>query len=147
MNNIIKIERILLSSNEYNESLKLREQILRIPLGLTISAKQIKNEKTSNHYHFIAKQDNHVVAALTMKVNANSIQTCQIATDKNYREKGFGKKILNFGEKYLSSFYKKEFVVFSRLSALKFYIKCDYIFKNEKIYLINDVEHRLLKKP
>jgi len=141
------IEKVDFTSDEYLESLKLREEILRKPIGLKISKEQLDNEKNNNHYHFIAKQSKKVISALTMKINPNSIQTCQIATDENYRGNGIGEKLLYFGEEYILSFIKKkEFVVFSRLTSLSFYKNCSYEFKNDRIYIINGIEHRLLKK-
>jgi len=147
MSDLFKIKEVRISSVEYSKSLKLREQVLREPLGLVITQEQIENEKKRNYYHFIAKKKKEIVSALTMKVNPNSIQTCQIATKKEYRGNGIGKNLLEFGEKNISSlFKKKEFVVFSRLNSLHFYKKSNYEFKNHRIYLINGIEHRLLKK-
>jgi hypothetical protein len=147
MNDLLEIKEVRTSSDEYIQSLKLREKVLREPIGLKISQEQIDNEQNQNHYHFIARKKNELVSALTMKINPNSIQTCQIATEKKYRGNGIGKTLLEYGEKkILSLCEKKEFVVFSRLDSLMFYKKCNYEFKNGRVYLINGIEHRLLKK-
>ncbi|MFN8356925.1 MAG: GNAT family N-acetyltransferase [Spirosomataceae bacterium] len=147
MNNIYQIEKVDLLSNYYNQSLILREKILRKPLGLVISQEQIENEKKTNYFHFIAKSNDRVVSALTMRINKNNIQTCQIATDNDFRRQGIGKNLLEYGEAYVSSLIEREeFIVFSRLDSLLFYEKCNYKYKDDKIYLINNLEHRLLSK-
>lgn len=147
MNNFYQIEKVDLLSNYYSQSLALREKILREPLGLIISKKQIENEKKTDHFHFIVRLENKVVSALTMRINTNNIQTCQIATDNDFRRQGIGKKLLEYGEQYISSLIEKEeFIVFSRFDSLLFYEKCNYLYKDDKIYLINNLEHRLLSK-
>lgn len=147
MNNFYQIEKVDLSSNYYNQSLILREKILRKPLGLVISQEQIENEKKVNYFHFTAKLHNKVISALTMRINSNNIQTCQIATDIDFRGQGIGKKLLEFGEQYVSSLIERdEFIVFSRIDSLLFYEKCNYQYKNDEIYLIHNLEHRLLSK-
>lgn len=147
MNSFYQIEKVDLSSNYYNQSLILREKILRKPLGFVISQEQIENERKTNYFHFISKFEEKVVSALTMRINQNNIQTCQIATDIDFRGQGIGKKLIEYGEQYVSSLIvKEEFIVFSRLDSLRFYEKCNYQYKDDKLYLIYSLEHRLLSK-
>lgn len=131
----------------YQDSLALREKVLRKPLGLEVSSEQIKNESLKNYHHYCVKKDNAVVAALTMKINPSSIQICQIATLNNYQCKGYGSAVLEYAEKELSRLFpKKGFVVFSRINSVSFYLKMGYEFKNKKTYTIIGLDHRLMKK-
>jgi len=131
----------------YLKSLELREKILRKPLGLTVTREQLENEKLENYFHYCIIENTELVSALTMKINRTSIQTCQIATDTKFRNKGFGLNLLEYGESELSNLFPdKDFVVFSRIESIPFYLKSNYDFKNEKEYDIVGIKHRLMIK-
>ncbi|MGC1198241.1 MAG: GNAT family N-acetyltransferase [Geitlerinemataceae cyanobacterium] len=125
----------------------MRNDILRKPLGLEISSKQLQNEKNENYNHFVAVDNNIVISALSVCTRQNYNQLCQIATAKRYRRKGIGKNLVLYAEKLLSRIDNlKVFLVFSRINSIGFYQNCGYDIVDSEIYELVGLEHRKMSK-
>ncbi len=131
----------------YTQSIKIRDDIMRRPLGLRISDVQLKNELSSVYHHFVAIINNEVVSALSIKVNKKNIQICQLATLGKYRKKGIGKGLLTFAENKFHTFTSiNKVMLFSRETSIDFYKKCNYVVVDNSSCEIVGLLHRKMVK-
>ncbi|MEK9693701.1 MAG: GNAT family N-acetyltransferase [Rhodospirillaceae bacterium] len=120
-----KIKIIEFNSKSYNELLKFRFCKLRKPLGLLWSKQDLKNE--NNQIHFALIKDKKIIGSCVLKkINNKKARIRQMAIEDIYRNKGYGKKILNEAENYAKINGFKEIMLTARVSAKKFYLKNGY---------------------
>ncbi|ABE04568.1 hypothetical protein A3306_07355 [Rickettsia bellii] len=82
----------------------------------------------NNHYHFVLYNDIEIVATAHIEfLNKNKAALRSFAVDKLSQNKGFGKYMMQFLEKWLRDQNIKVLKMHSRISAEAFYRKLGYI--------------------
>jgi predicted GNAT family N-acyltransferase len=131
-------------SAAYNQSIELRDRILRKPLGMEFTAEQLAAEQ--DQIHICGFMDDNLIACLILE--EGTLQTCQmrqVAVDEAYQKKEFGKRLVLFAEKYaLNQGFKKIFC-HARDVALPFYLSLKYTIKGEPFIEIG-IQHFFMEK-
>jgi predicted GNAT family N-acyltransferase len=114
------------NSNEQTQSIELRRQILRLPLGLDFSNEELQNE--FNQVHIVAIFDNHVIGVLLLVKDKENklLKMRQVAVDSNFQSKGIGQKMVFFSENWAAKNQYKVIELHARISAVEFYKKMNY---------------------
>ena len=112
-------------TKEYNLTVALRNEVLRIPLGLAFRGEELPEEKDS--FHLALSKGAEPVACLVLEpLDERRIKMRQFAVRESCQGKGFGREL----EKYAHSFAKgrgyEEIVLHARETALGFYGKLGY---------------------
>ena len=91
------------NSKLYWKAVDLRDELLRKPLGLAFTAKELELEH--DQFHFIALQDKtNVIATLVVKqLTRNKFKFRQVCVAENQQGKQIGKQLNQFVESYLCS--------------------------------------------
>ncbi len=109
----------------YQQTVQLRFNILRKPLGLTFTEEQLAQE--SNDFHLAAYMGAELGACLVLtKVNAGEIKMRQVAVHENYQGKGVGKQLVKFSEEFALQNGFGKMTLHARETAIPFYIALDY---------------------
>ena len=98
--NRIETRLIQYGSQEYDAEVKLRDKILRKPLGLEFMAEMLANEIID--VHIGAFQDERLVGCLVLtKFNEaeQSVKMRQVAVEDNMQGKGVGKVLVECAER------------------------------------------------
>lgn len=121
--NLFEIEFL---SPEYDESLALRNAVLRIPLGMHFDPEQLEGEY--NQTHLACFNDNcQIIGCLVMKpTDADSVQMRQVAVSSDYQKKGVGKSLVDFSEKWARQKGFTKIILHARNEAVPFYEKLNY---------------------
>ena len=131
-------------SSSQLESIKLRENVLRRPLGLTFSDKELMEER--DQHHLIAQIKKHVVGILILSPsNTNEIKMRQVAIHPSYQNKGVGSQLVFFAEEYAIKLCFQKMTLHARKTAFKFYQKLKYK-TNKKPFLEVGIPHYLMWK-
>ena len=86
-------------SPDYLLSLILRYKILRIPLGLTYSAKDLESDQSD--FHIGAFENEQLLGSLILSVDKNNtLKMRQVAVDDTKQGKGIGSALLQFSETF-----------------------------------------------
>lgn len=130
--------------NIYQDSLKLREEHLRIPFGLKLSQNDTLND--SEQFHYGICDDAILVASVSIKIiDFENVQLRQMAVSQKYQGKYIGAKLISLTEKELKDKGYKRITMDARVSAMNFYNKQGYS-PEGKIYDHIGIDHIKMKK-
>ena len=110
---------------EYRQMVKLRDDILRRPLGLGFSEEELANEKDNM---FIGAYDDDQILGCCMLVeeNPNTVRLRQMAVLNDLQGKGIGRALMNFAENLARDRGYKIMSMHARKNAIGFYEKMGY---------------------
>jgi len=131
-------------TKEYKQMVKLRDDILRRPLGLTFTTEQLNNEKEDI---LIAafEEDEMLGCCILSPIDHNTLRLRQMAVQKKLQGKGIGESIMNFAENLARDKGYKTLMMHARDTAVGFYEKFGYKIKGEKFIEVN-IPHHIMEK-
>ncbi len=121
----VDIREIKYDTAEYRKELKLRDEVLRKPLGLSLYDEQLEAEKKD--FHIGAFLDDKTVGVLILtRLNATAVKMRQVAVDEKWRAKKTGSKLVGYAEEYSKNKGYENMLLHARKSAVGFYEKLGY---------------------
>jgi len=109
----------------YRESVDLRDRILRRPLGLEFTEKQLAAE--SNSIHVVGKIAGEVVATcLLVDRGEGRFQMRQVAVEGDFQRKGYGLQMIKFIEEQIKSQGGTHVFCHARVTVQAFYDRLGY---------------------
>jgi len=118
---------IKFGSPEYELSLKLREQILRQPLGLVLSREDLRGENQQLHFGLFADQQDVLLACLVVNpLTALKAKLRQMAVAIDSQRQGLGELLVKETEDFLRTHGVQIVELHARTSATGFYEKLGY---------------------
>lgn len=112
-------------TKEYQQMVKLRNDILRQPLGLSFTEDELAKEKED--ILIGAFDDDEMLACcLLTKMDNQSLRLRQMAVQNNLQGKGIGASMMNFAETVARDKGYKKLSMHARKTALGFYEKLGY---------------------
>ncbi len=131
-------------SFEYFEAVRLREEVLRRPLGLTLSAEDLESE--SDHSFFVALSGLEVVGCLMLTPpSPEGVQMRQVAVLPDFQGLGIGRRLVQLGESSARAWGVKRIFLHARANAIPFYERLDYQVSGEPFVEVG-VPHRFMSK-
>lgn len=115
---------IIYNSEDYWKVLRMRELVLRLPLGLRYSAEDIKNEKGESI--FAVLNGSQIAASCQFVVSGQNAKMRQVATAKAFQGQGIGRELYLYCEEHLQKKGVKEIYCHARKSAVSFYEKLNF---------------------
>jgi len=112
-------------SKEYLQMVNLRNEILRKPLGLTLTPDELAKEKED--ILIGAFDDDEMLACCMLtKAGNNCLRLRQMAVQNNLQGKGIGASMMHFAEILARDKGFKKLIMHSRKTAIGFYEKLGY---------------------
>lgn len=114
-------------SASYQEMIRLREKILRTPLGLQFSADEIDAEKHDLHIGAFLPPDHRLIACCVLSpLDHQTVRLRQMAVDISFQRQHIGTALLKYAEHVacLKGFHT--IVLHARVYAMEFYQKHGY---------------------
>lgn len=131
-------------SPDYLLSLILRYKILRIPLGLTYSAKDLESDQFD--FHIGAFENEQLLGSLILSVDKNNtLKMRQVAVDDTKQGKGIGSALLQFSETFAKLKGFESIHCHARKTAVPFYLKHGYAIIGEEFTEVN-IPHSYMEK-
>ena len=129
----MRIKEVPFNSKEYYKLCKLREEELRIPLGLRLSKEDVFNE--NEHHHFGSFEEEEALACLILvPLQNNRLKMRQV-----------GAKMLAFAENWAKKNNYNFLQCNARENAAPFYLKFGYEIKGDLFEEIG-IPHYLMEK-
>jgi len=138
------LKQIYHGSKEYQQMIKLRNDILRKPLGLSFSEKELEEEK-NNLLIGAFDEDELIGCCMLTPVDSQCAKLRQMAVLKNQQGKGIGDSIIQFTENIARDKGYKVLLMHARDTAIGFYEKYGYKVKGDKFIEVN-VSHHVMEK-
>lgn len=125
------------------QSVGLRVEVLRKPLGMQFNPEDLSSE--SEEWHIGAIVNNRVVGCMILKPVDAIVKMRQVAVADDYQGKGVGKAMVAFAEEHCLNHGIKSIQLHARETAIPFYISQGYDVISEEFYEVG-IPHKAMKK-
>lgn len=110
---------------EYQQMIKLRDEILRKPLGLHFSQDELEQEKSN--LHIAAYEDDQMLGCcMLVEEDPQTVRLRQMAVINDLQGKGIGRALMQFAENLARDRGYKKITMHARKNATGFYEKMGY---------------------
>ncbi|MFP4221690.1 MAG: GNAT family N-acetyltransferase [Phormidium sp.] len=116
-------------SQFYQQSLTLRDQVLRQPLGLSIGEENLESETHQGHFGIIKlsqKRNPFLACVVIVPKTQDRVKLRQMAVLPEVQKQGLGRFLIEEVEEYLRQYHVRIINLAARVSALQFYEKLGY---------------------
>jgi predicted GNAT family N-acyltransferase len=140
----MEIKELEFGSSDYKESIKLRDEVLRKPLGLEYSEDFLNSEKDQHHIGFF-KNGEIVGILLLQNLGGGEIKMRQVAVKEEMRKNGIGRRLVEYSEKISAEMGYSKIVLHSRKTAVGFYEKMGYGIVGEEFIEVGIPHYKMEK--
>lgn len=129
---------------EYQQMVKLRDDILRKPLGLSFTPEELESEKDNL---LIAAYEDDLMLGCCMLVEEEPgvARLRQMAVLNDLQGKGIGRALMHFAENIARDRGYKSICMHARANAVGFYEKVGYRVKGDRFMEVT-IPHYLMEK-
>ncbi len=113
-------------SSEYESMCRLRDEVLRRPIGLRLTEEEQAND-SGDILIGCMKNDEAIACCILKIIDTNTVKLRQMAVRNDCQGQGFGKKVLDFAETWSRNKGYTRIIMHARKTALGFYQKSGYI--------------------
>ncbi len=131
-------------SIEYQQMVKLRDTILRKPLGLSFTQQDLEQEK-DNILIAAFEEDRMLGCCMLVEEQPGIIRLRQMAVLNALQGKGIGRALMNFAENIARDRGYKKVRMHARSNAVGFYEKVGYKVKGDQFIEIT-IPHYVMEK-
>ena len=131
-------------SVEYQQMIKLRDIILRKPLGLSFTAEDLEKEK-DNMLIGAFEEDRMLGCCMLVEEQPDIVRLRQMAVLNDLQGKGIGRALMNFAENLARDRGYKIIRMHARNNAVGFYEKVGYKIKGDQFIEIT-IPHYVMEK-
>jgi predicted GNAT family N-acyltransferase len=126
----IAVIEAVLGSDLYRQALRLRELVLRRPLGLSITAEELADDAA--RHHFTAISYGLVIGTVSLRpLDEMTLQLKQMAVADDRRHEGIGARLLAHAESWGDRAGFLLMVLHARIGAEGFYARYGYAAEGE----------------
>jgi GNAT superfamily N-acetyltransferase len=131
-------------STEYQQMVKLRDDILRKPLGLGFSPQELEEEK-ENMLIGAFEDESMLGCCMLVEENPTTVRLRQMAVLNDLQGKGIGRALMNFAENLARDRGYKILSMHARKNAIGFYEKMGYNVASEEFQEVT-IPHYVMEK-
>lgn len=131
-------------SPEYRQMVKLREDILRKPLGLSFTHEELDSEK-DNILIAAFEEETMLGCCMLVEEQPGTVRLRQMAVLNDLQGKGIGRALMNFAENLARDRGYKVLRMHARANAVGFYEKVGYKVRGEQFIEIT-IPHYIMEK-
>lgn len=117
---------ITFGTPEYDESVALRNEVLRKPLGLEFSPEQLAQEWSDIHLAGFNNAGKMVAILILTPADEHTVKMRQVAIAPTLQGQGLGAKLVQASEHLARSHNFRHMVLHARETAVPFYLKLGY---------------------
>jgi GNAT superfamily N-acetyltransferase len=131
-------------SPEYRQMVKLRDDILRKPLGLGFSPEELEKEK-DNMLIAAFEDEDMLGCCMLVEENANIVRLRQMAVLNDLQGKGIGRALMGFAENLARDRGYKVISMHARKNTIGFWEKMGYKVASDEFTEIT-IPHYIMEK-
>jgi ribosomal protein S18 acetylase RimI-like enzyme len=141
---VITVREFLFDSADYHESLKLRENVLRIPIGLRFRPGELNRDRLDIHIGAFCI-DQLVGCVILSNQTKSEVRMRQVAVDPGFQKQGIGQKMSRFAEELARAKGFTEIMLVARVPVVPFYEGLGYRTEGEAFNEIG-IPHQHMRK-
>ena len=135
-------------SEAYQQSLELRNELLRVPLGMDLfdgTYDDLSQEHRYYHYGAFDEAGQLIASILAIPTSPTEIRIKQMAVAADMQNQGIGKRLFMVFEAFLLNLGFQVFVLHARQVAAGFYRNLGYKIKGEAFEEVGIPHYRMTK--
>ena len=140
----MEIIRIETTSQWYSKELKLRDEVLREPIGLSINDDDLSDEP--NQVHFVAIDGDNLIGVVILKIENTIGKLRQMAVSEEAQGQKLGTQLVEALEVYAREKGLTEIKMHARHYAVGFYEKLGYTKTSKSSFEEVGMEHFEMRK-
>lgn len=113
-------------SVEYHAACELRNQVLRIPLGMSLYSEDLCKEKNQQHFGLFDADRELLACVIVVAISPTEAKIRQMAVRDDRQGQGLGRSIISHVETYMRDKGFAHSSMHARCSAIGFYEKLGY---------------------
>jgi GNAT superfamily N-acetyltransferase len=114
------------ATREYDAACALRDTVLRVPIGLRLSDKDVAGEEAQRHFVAVDATGAVLATVLFKPLTPTHAKLRQMAVDASLHGKGIGRELVLFAERILAANGYRSIEANARDYAIGFYEKLGY---------------------
>jgi predicted GNAT family N-acyltransferase len=132
-------------TKEYQQMVKLRDDILRKPLGLSFSPEELEEEK--NNLMLGAFEDGNILGcAMLVEESPSVVKLRQMAVLNALQGRGVGRALMQFAENLARDHGYRTITMHARKNAVGFYEKMGYTAKGDEFTEVSIPHYEMEKQ-
>jgi len=131
-------------THEYQQMVKLRDDMLRRPLGLTFTADELEEEK-DNMLIGAFEDESLLGCCMLVEEKPGVVRLRQMAVLNDLQGKGIGRALMQFAENIARDHGYKILMMHARKNAIGFYEKMGYRVRGEEFEEVT-IPHFVMEK-
>jgi N-acetylglutamate synthase-like GNAT family acetyltransferase len=132
-------------THEYRQMVKLRDDLLRKPLGLTFTKEELEAEK-ENMLIAAFEDDDILGCCMLVEKDNETTRLRQMAVLNNLQGKGVGSAILQFAENLARDRGYKKIIMHARKNTAEFFEKCGYKISGTEFVELTIPHYQMIKE-
>lgn len=129
---------------DYTDMVRLREEILRKPLGLSFTSEELEHER-SNLMMGAYEDEKMLGCCMLVEEDPTTVRLRQMAVTNDLQGKGVGKALIQFAENLARDHGYRKITMHARKNALGFYEKMGYQVKGDEFEEVT-IPHYVMEK-
>jgi hypothetical protein len=142
----MRIAQIPIGSPQYEEERRLREEVLRRPLGLSLTEEDLAREEDQLHFGLFEPGGELVACAVAVLLSPTEARIRQMAVSPDHQRQGLGRRLLEYLENDLRARGFRTLVLNARTSAVGFYERLGYSVHGEEFVDVTVPHVRMSKR-
>jgi ribosomal protein S18 acetylase RimI-like enzyme len=131
-------------SKEYQQMVQLRNDLLRKPLGLSITAEELEKEKEEILIGAF-EDDKMLGCCMLIRSDNRTVRLRQMAVLNNLQGKGIGRALMQFAENIARDRGFRKITMHARTTAIGFYEKLGYYVSGSEFEEVT-IPHFIMEK-
>lgn len=104
----------------------LRDEVLRIPLGMSLGVDDLEEERGQWHFGLFDHRDALVACALAKPLSVTEVRLRQIAVASAWQGRGMGRQLIGNVEEFLRKRGIRRVLLHARVAVAEFYERLGY---------------------
>lgn len=142
----MQIQEIEFGTPAFDENVRLRNDILRIPLNMEFYVKDIADEWDSTHLGCYTSEGELMGSLIMKDVGSGRVKMRQVAVAVKFQNCGVGHTLVTASEKWAVKNHFSEIVLHAREVAVPFYLKQEYEKIGERFEEVGIPHFKMRKK-
>lgn len=130
---------------EYRQMVKLRDDLLRKPLGLVFTPQELESEK-ENMLIAAFEEEQMLGCCMLVEEKPDTVRLRQMAVLNDLQGKGIGRALMNFAENIARDQGYKTISMHARKNVVGFYERMDYKVVGDEFIEITIPHYLMVKK-
>jgi predicted GNAT family N-acyltransferase len=138
-------KRIEFGSDDFRKECALRQEVLRVPLGLNLYDEDLTQEAFQIHFGLFDDASNLIACVIAVPLSPTEAKVRQMAVQESLQGRGYGRQIVCGLECHLAEFGYAHLSLHARTSAVGFYEKLGYTTIGQEFMEVGIPHYRMEK--